>query len=766
MIKPELLAPAGNIESLKLAVYNGADAVYLGLNKFNARFKADNFNEQNLKENIEFAHLFGVKVYIAFNTLIKNNEINDFIELLDIAVNANADAFIVQSLSIARLIKSIYPNAVLHASTQMGIHNRYGASLCKDEGFSRVILSRECTLEDIIDIKNNVDIELEAFIHGALCVSFSGGCYMSSFISCNSGNRGQCLQPCRLPYKAYFKEREQKNGYLLSLSDLCLEKDINKLVEAGITSLKIEGRMRRPEYTGEVTAFYRKIIDNQIIYENDFYNIKALYNRGGFTKGYYFSSNENINSIKHQGHMGVKIGTVKKVDKDVLEVESIKKLDIDDGFKLFDNDIEIGNAIFYKSCGNNIYQLKYKGKAIVGTDVNITTDNLLSMGILSRRKFLAVKLKIQAYIDRQFTMTAEYDKFIVSATSNYTVQKSINCKLSNDAVMEKLGFFGDYFKADNIEFFCDENIFLPLSVVNNLKREIAQKLKEKILNRFEKTVIKNDTAFIISGSKKINKNKEKLEIKKVCIISNSEYLAICKDCYAVILRPAEYTKNIINDFCKSIKNIDDKIFDKLYLLLPPLCNVKDLKVLEDILTDNKFSGLYINNPYGIYLAKKYGLKIFCGTGMNIFNDLDVNFVENFCKNYVLSFELSKAEVNNIKEINNSFVFAYGYIDLMTISACMYKPVKEVNCKNCDYKGDIVLKDKINESFYLKRYKISKCYFNVVNGKKLNIFKKELPQQNLIFNFTDESLQTAQEIYNLKTVAKGNFTGGHFNRSTK
>ncbi len=239
----EVLAPIGNIQALKVAIYAGADAVYLGLDLFNARIKADNFNKENIAYWVDYCHLFGVKVYLTFNTNIKQSEREIFAEYVDIAAKAGVDAFIVTDLGCLDILKKY--DIPLHGSTQIGVHNLAGAKVLEDLGFTRVVLARETLNSDIIEIKNNTKLEIEHFVHGALCVSFSGACLMSSMMSGDSGNRGRCNQPCRLKYTCNLSN---KYGYLLSPKDQCLIDKVSQLAKLGVDSLKIEGRLKQPHY--------------------------------------------------------------------------------------------------------------------------------------------------------------------------------------------------------------------------------------------------------------------------------------------------------------------------------------------------------------------------------------------------------------------------------------------------------------------------------------------------------------------------------------
>ena len=257
----ELLSPVGDFECLKAAVQNGADAVYLGASSFSARAKATNFNSEELLEAIKYAKLRNVSVHLALNTLIKNEEFEDAVNLAINAYNLGVDAIIIQDLGLASYLLKNYPEITLHASTQMTVHNLAGVKQLEKMGFKRVVLSRELSLDDIKYIRENTSIELEVFIHGALCISYSGQCLLSSMIGGRSGNRGLCAQPCRLPYELYENDKILDKGYLLSPRDNCSIEYLPELIKLGINSFKIEGRMKTPYYVGVVTRIYRKNID-------------------------------------------------------------------------------------------------------------------------------------------------------------------------------------------------------------------------------------------------------------------------------------------------------------------------------------------------------------------------------------------------------------------------------------------------------------------------------------------------------------------------
>ncbi len=290
MRKIELLAPAGSVESLYAAVQAGADAVYMGGSKFSARAYANNFDDEQLKEAINYCHLYGVKVYITVNTLIKEEEIKEAIKYIGFLYSIGVDALIIQDTGIAKLIKENLPNFEIHASTQMTIHNGEGAIFLKELGFKRIVLSRELSLKEIEYISKDLDIETEIFVHGALCICYSGQCLMSSILGGRSGNRGRCAQPCRLPYTLINeKDDKETKGYILSPKDICNIENMGDLIKAGATSFKIEGRMKRPEYVAGVIRSYRKAIDAAINKENfeeeqNKKELMQLFNREGFQR--------------------------------------------------------------------------------------------------------------------------------------------------------------------------------------------------------------------------------------------------------------------------------------------------------------------------------------------------------------------------------------------------------------------------------------------------------------------------------------------------
>ena len=318
MEKVEILAPAGSMESLVAAINKGADAVYLGGNKFSARAYASNFDNDNMLKAVDYAHSYDVKIYVTLNTILKENEIEEAVRYVGYLYEIGVDALIIQDLGLLKRIKEDFPLMEVHASTQMTIHNGEAAVYFKDKGFHRIVLSREMTLEEIKYISKDLGIETEMFVHGAICVAYSGQCLMSSMIGGRSGNRGRCAQPCRMEYTLRGEKSGETKGHLLSPKDMCTIEDVEDIVETGVYSLKIEGRMKRAEYVAGVVDNYKKAV-NKVLY-NKKYDEQAgkrqllqLFNRSGFTNAYLKkNTGKDMMSFNSPKNSGISLGVVDK----------------------------------------------------------------------------------------------------------------------------------------------------------------------------------------------------------------------------------------------------------------------------------------------------------------------------------------------------------------------------------------------------------------------------------------------------------------------
>lgn len=458
----ELLAPAGNSECFFAAINNGADAVYIGLSDFSARKNAENFTKENIRYYVAYAHIFNVKVYVAVNTLVKNAELDDFVSTVKYAYEAGADAFIVQDVFLAETLKNTFPEIVLHLSTQGGVNNVEGAEYALRKGFSRVILARETQINEIKEIAKVT--ETEVFVHGALCSSFSGHCYISSFVGGNSGNRGLCKQPCRRAYT--LETSENKGKYAISLSDLCLIDKLKELRDTGVKSVKIEGRMRNPEYVASVVKAYRKAIDEGV---SDTTEIKKTFNRGDFTSGYPFGAAADIISDKIQNHKGLKVGLVGKLSKnDRIIVETDETFDAGSGFKIIRNGYEVGNAVAL-SRGK---VLAYKGNVKIGDQVNITKDVGLATELLEKAKKAPVEILVYATEGDYLTaVCGDYavrsDKILEKAKTKPITEEELSLNFSKT---DKYPFM------PTVKAIVNGEPFVLKSTLNNLRATLYEKL--------------------------------------------------------------------------------------------------------------------------------------------------------------------------------------------------------------------------------------------------------------------------------------------------
>lgn len=702
----ELLAPAGDLDSFNAAINCGANAIYLGMQNFNARDKAENFNLNNLKECVNLAHIHNVKVYLTVNTLINNDEIEGFIDLCNEAILCGIDAFIVQDLGMAYLLKNTFKGIVLHASTQMGIHNLEGAMVAKQLGFSRIVLSRETTLEDIKLIHDNCDIELEYFVQGALCVAFSGNCYLSSIIKGESGNRGRCLQLCRLPYFASTKNNTY-SGYFLSPSDLCFIDKLKELIDAGICSFKIEGRLRRSSYVAGAVQSYRRALDNALV-GSEKQTLQKLFSRGQFNDGYYLDNNisEKIINPLLNNHSGVKIGEILKVEKfkDIYKIK-IKthghKIISGDGLKFISQNQQssmgVGNV---NDLGNNVYEVYSKNKPI-SNNVYLILDKKLEDELLYVRKKIPINAKFVAKTNQCAVLKIRYLDNEIDVSSPSKISEAKTIAISCQQIIDNLNKTNDtpfVFKNVDIEI---DNVFIPLSTINDMRRRGITKLTERLLENYavNKPKIECDLTFY-----KSNKNiKHYLTHEKYAITSNKTQIP---ENYDIILSPQNYDIDTIRELIK--------YYDKrnIFLNLPIIKRSLDNLVIQKILSefDKTKIGLFINNIYGLHYLNQ-GYKIITSHNLNLTNNFSFKLMKDMG---VYDCEQS-IEVSWNKEINQGLSSSYP-IALMTFTHCPYKTIyKNNDCKNCKFSNDLIFTSQSKDNFKIRRLKLANCYFELISN---------------------------------------------------
>lgn len=710
----ELLAPVGNMECLKAAINAGCDAVYLSGRNFGARSFAGNFSKEELEIAINTCHLYGVKVYITVNTLIYDVEVDRFMDYIDYIHKLGCDAVIMQDIGMIDLVRKTYPNLEIHASTQANIHNLEGVKLCEKLGIKRVVLARETPIELVREIKQNTNTEIEIFVHGALCMSYSGECLMSALIGSRSGNRGTCAQICRQPYSLEIDgEFVNNNEYILSTKDLNTLDHIGELIECGVDSLKIEGRMKRPEYVYLVTSMYRKAIDNYIKYkktkitEKDIKNLKKLFNRE-FTKGFLFNEdNDNFTNTYRPNHLGIEIGTVLDYKKGQVIIKLNDDLNINDGIRIIGNN-DTGSiiTIMYKNKSRvnkaikgDIISIPFKENIEKNSKVLKTTDYNQIKEIENNIK-INKKIKISGKcilkVGEPIKLIVNDYKNIVEKASDYIVENSIKSETTVARIEEQLKKLGDtIYEFDNLEIKSDYNIFVPINKLNELRRIVMHTLDNL---RMYKTNYKKEKYNICVD------NFEKESNKNILVSTYEQYLNI-KNNYDII-----YIDNL-----EEFNKIND---NKCILKLP--------RINEHLKDYN--SKLLVSDLGSVYKYKNVDTDF----SLNITNSYSVSFLHSLgVKKITLSPELNYKQIKTLidkyeeryNKHPNLEVIVEANIEAMV---CKYNMLKKYNKEegylvdrfNNKYK--IKVKNNLMYIYDYKSIKLEENYFDIgVNNVRIN-----------------------------------------------
>lgn len=705
----ELLAPAGDLKSFYAAVYNGADAVYLGLQAFNARIKADNFTVDNIASVVQFAHIYGVKVYVTINILINDYEIDEFLETVRACIRAQVDAFIIQDLGMAKLLLDCFPNIVLHASTQMGVHNLSGAKFLEDFGFKRVVLARETKLEDIKLIKEHTQLEIEYFAQGALCVAFSGNCYLSSLKNGNSGNRGKCLQLCRLPYKVFAGSKLLNEGYYLSAKDLCLMQRLKELTSVGVDCLKIEGRLKRASYVAQVTRSYRQALDNfnTVNVKDEKAKISELFSRGEFNEQAYLYHNFNIINAQIGHHKGKKIGKVLAISKfkDIYKITLQLKALIGQGdalrFVQGKNQFSIGVGNVNVLSNGNV-EIFSKQKIPVGYDVYLLKSEAKEKVLNDYRKYLPVDFYFTARFGKPAELVANYGTVSVVVTGKQTLEKARTAGITHEQVAKQLSKLNDTkFRLNHLE--CNlENVFLPVSELNELRRKSIVQLENEILKNYQTSLPK------VTESKQTVYQEVGLPKKNFYLIAKLEDLAnVTINDFGLILAPEVYAVDEINELVASLikKGISR---EALYLNLPIVATESELAILDEIVRSQKI-GIIANNYAHLRWVKQ--CKTIAGIGLNVYNKFTAQTLLKLgCENIIWSIELNS-------DVNYGSALASGYPTLMTLCHCPIREVYGTDCYRCRYHTDLIYQDEKGNRYHFRRLKIKHCYFELYSEEE-------------------------------------------------
>lgn len=699
----ELLAPAGNLEIFKGVIESGADAVYVGGSMFGARAYANNFTEEELLEAIDFAHLRGVKVYLTVNTLIKNSEFSKLYDYLLVYYKRGLDAVIVQDIGVVKAIHEYFPSMEIHTSTQMTVTGADGVRFLSQFGVTRVVMAREVSLAEMKRIHEETGMELEAFVHGALCYSYSGQCLFSSILGGRSGNRGRCAQPCRLPYTVEGK----KDEYILSLKDMCGIKALDKLHDAGVYSLKIEGRMKQLEYACGVVKYYRSYIDSKKpVSDADYDRIKALGNRCGFTDRYYFD---------HNGSDMVTYVKPNFVSNAAEPSPEKRKLSIEGELVLREG--EPGSLTVKR--GDVTYKASIEPVSAA----------------------LKAPLDKKAAIDR-INKTGDTG-FVFS---HIKAQIGENVFVPNGAL--------NRLRRDAISGLCDK-------LLKKYYRDDARYADMSRLTALPEHAVKSDAAH----DEAIN------DYTTICSCMTRAQLdtLIGYDCFDVFYLDFDMydRKTLIQQFADDVKSLT-KRNKKVYLMLPTILRADSSDYFVSIakeLDNVSFEGFVVKNYEELYLTENLftGKKVILDHNMYTFNDVSKSaFFEHGVSGDTVPLELNSKEIMHRNNIGSQMI-VYGYYPLMTTANCVHK-----NTKGCDKKQKLIyLKDRYNKSFAVCN-NCKECYNTIYNSLPTMLTKnisklKEAGIRSFRYSFT---IETPKQIKAVMDDKVAEYTNGHYKRGVE
>ena len=806
--KIELLAPAGSWEAFVAAVENGTDAVYLGGRLFNARQFASNFDGEQLKKALDYAHVRGVNIYLALNTLVLDDEIKDAMAFAEEAYLAGIDGVIVQDLGLAGLLRQSLPDLGLHASTQMTVYNLEGVRTLEKLGFSRVVPARELSLEEIRHIAENTSLEIEVFVHGALCVSYSGQCLMSSIIGGRSGNRGKCAQPCRLPYELVRESQDSRKrretitaGYLLSPKDLCSVNQLRQIKEAGVKALKIEGRMKSPEYVATVVRIYRKYLDSMPDDRNnpgkkgidakDLRDLSQVFNRGGFSEGYLNGkTGRDMMCFEKPKNWGIYLGETMSYDRtsNSVRIKLEEDLALGDGVEVWNGENDSPGALVSEirlngkrvdtALKNSIVDIgSIKGRVAKGNKVYKTSDRMLNeiaketySGKNFKKIFINGKITLKSELPVTLRVSDEAGNEITSS-GGYIPEKAVKRPLTVERVLEQLNKTGStpfHFKDIDIEL--DEDISVPVSEINNIRRNALDELEQKRAVKYSRNI--SDDCL------------ERTE-KMLHFPGNSRNMI--KDVKISVLFYS------IKDSC----DFRDLEADRIYIPFDALLNKKvptllstcrekgcEVYVRFPSITRGNYDGLIKAN---IRLLEEFGIEgVLAGSlgllehlkslqSLRIMGDYPLNVLNSFAMEELAELKLEGAVLSpelNLKQINRlgkkpgfmTEAIVYGRLPLMTSEYCPAGSTEGnfSSCSKCSMpcgKGNYRLKDRMGMEFPLLCDKID-CRSTIFNSNVLLTLEsldqiRDSGVDRVRIDITDEGFDETAEIVNMHREAVKN-----------
>lgn len=813
MSKVELLAPVGDWNCLKAAVQNGADSVYFGVEQFNARMFATNFSIEDMKQVINYCKLRNVKTNLTLNTLLKNDEFEDAVNLAKEAFCAGIDAIIVQDLGLAKYLIDNFPELPVHASTQMSVHNLEGVLKLEKLGFKRIVLSRELSYEEIEYICKNCNVEIETFIHGALCISYSGQCLFSSLVGGRSGNRGKCAGPCRLPYELISEDNltHKKScldkGYLLSPKDLCGIAYLPRLINAGVKCLKIEGRMKSPEYVATVIRIYRKYID--IVLNNDEFNVDEkdindlmqVFNRGGFSNGHLDSKpNRKLIFPEKPNNIGIYLGTVKNYNsnKGLITLELENGLEIGDSVsfamensKYFVSELMI-KGINQKtvSSGSEVTIGRMKGNIRIGDKIYKITSKSLSENAKSSYEncenkkipldcVVTIKkntpIKMEVFTNKK-SKEQLYSDLYVEVVSDMIPIDALKTPISVERVVKQISKTNNTpFSFESITVLLDDGLYVPsISTLNELRRTVLEKVEQEILNRAKRTLpnISKNTIETITYSPILSNPEISLLFRKLYI--DYDYSKLDKEKIFRIYLPINLLAN--KNYSEIIKYLSENY--NIYIYMPPIIktNFKNfvLNHIEEAIHTYDIKGFVVSNIADFKLLDKYSNNYdFIGNyTLNVYNN---NTIEEYKKlgidKITLSPELNLQTINELLSTTNlnTELIVYGNLPLMTSSYCFLGKTNKCypDCGvNCKKNNTYYLKDRLGYEFRILPNSMQ-TITQIFNSKTLSISTKDIPINFVRLDILDENIEEINEVIsktsNREKLEGLQYTNGNLNR---
>lgn len=804
----ELLSPVGDFECLKAAVQNGADSVYLGADIFNARAFATNFDDETLAKVIEYAKIRGVKTNLTLNTLIKNDEFESALELAQKAYKLGIDAIIVQDLGLAIKLIKTFPDLPIHASTQMTVHNLNGALELQNLGFKRIVLSRELSANDIDYICKNTDVEIETFIHGALCISYSGQCLFSSMIGGRSGNRGKCAGPCRLPFELLENDKKINSGYLLSTRDLCGLDYIPQLINSGVKSLKIEGRMKSPEYVATVTRIYRKYIDlaysneEYIIDENDKKELLQVFNRGMSSSGHLSNlGNKNLVYKEKSNNMGLYLGKIQNYNEkkglitiklnETVKIGDTISIDYEQGSYTISELMNCKNKnITETNVGDTVIIGRMKGNIRLGNNVYKMSSKKLNDFAKSSysKEYRKVELNCNISIKKDTPIVVSissasdidlYKDLSINYVSELVPLEAKNRPLTIETIIKQFSKTSSTpfeFKHFNVDL--ENGLFIPkLSLLNDLRRNILALVEDYALKK-----IKRNNCFNLYDNdlhSSFNDKSKKFDISVLLNILNLDYdYSKLSDNIKNVYIPLKYFTN--KNFADILHILDSKF--NIYIYMPTIVksNYKNLLLsnIENTLKSYKIQGFVVSNICNfkllgsLFKELERDFEIITNYTFNVFNNDTISELKKLgAIRYTISPELDKATVDSLCNCNilDNELIVYGKVPVLNMNYCLLGETDKCypTCKQrCNSKNSYLLKDRLNMTFEILPDNIQ-TVTTIYNSKITSIspadFNISIARIDILDENIDEINNVVLKVKSGERLEGKDYTNGNLNR---